>query len=177
MSSDPSNINFAEFRRIVCISQDMLQGATQNYSHLIPIGPSQPVTDPARAAEKDGLVQTLADAGGNREAFIDVLDDHRVECENEGDYEEVLSPHLFISHPQILCTPLHVRVLTPSVSRPRPRTCVSVSCAGTTIPVRGMSCLTGAYTAATLQSKQQKASRSSRACERMLECREQSAGY
>jgi len=69
VSSDPSNINFAEFRRIVCISQDMLQ-------------------------EKDGLVQTLADAGGNREAFIDVLDDHRVECENEGDYEEAKATYM-----------------------------------------------------------------------------------
>ena len=153
----------------------MLQGATQNYSHLIPIGPSQPVTDPARAAEKDGLVQTLADAGGNREAFIDVLDDHRVECENEGDYEEVLSPHLFIPHPQILCTSA--------------RACVHTFCIQAKATYMRLCelrrdddsrsrdellnrCLHSCNPAVT----QQKASQSSRACERMLECREQSAG-
>jgi len=67
--ADPSQLNFAEFRRVVCISQDMLQ-------------------------EKDGVVQTLADAGGNREQFIEILDEHRIECEDEGDYEEAKATYM-----------------------------------------------------------------------------------
>jgi len=66
---DPANINFSEFRRVVCISQDMLQ-------------------------DTDGVVQTLADVGGNREHFIEVLDDHREECEREGDYEEAKATYM-----------------------------------------------------------------------------------
>jgi len=64
VTDEPSEINFVEFRRIVCMSQDMLQ------------------EDP------DGNVVSLADIGGNRDAFIQVLDDHREECEKEGDYSE-----------------------------------------------------------------------------------------
>jgi len=61
---DPSEINFVEFRRIVCMSQNMMQ------------------------EEEDGTIRTLMEVGGNRDQFIRVLDDHREECEKEGDYHE-----------------------------------------------------------------------------------------
>lgn len=67
---EPKEINFVEFRRVVCMSQDMLQ------------------------EEEDGTIRTLADVGGNRDAFIRALDDHREECEKEGDYHEAKATYI-----------------------------------------------------------------------------------
>merc|ERR1711959_857123 len=70
VAEDDTEINFVQFRRIVVISQDMLQ------------------------EEADGSIRTLADVGGNRDAFIRVLDDHREECEKEGDYHEAKASYI-----------------------------------------------------------------------------------
>lgn len=42
--------------------------------------------------EEDGTIRTLMEVGGNRDQFIRVLDDHREECEKEGDYHEAKVP-------------------------------------------------------------------------------------
>jgi len=44
------------------------------------------------AEEEDGTIRTLMEVGGNRDQFIRVLDDHREECEKEGDYHEAKVP-------------------------------------------------------------------------------------
>ena len=69
-------------------------------------------------AEKDGVVQTLADAGGNREQFIEILDEHRIEREDEGDYEEAITliPTLRVtirSHSPYLSLPSPHGILRP----------------------------------------------------------------
>jgi hypothetical protein len=70
VAEEPSEINFVEFRRVVCISQNMLQ------------------------EEEDGTTRTLMEVGGNRDQFIRVLDDHREECEKEGDYQEAKATYM-----------------------------------------------------------------------------------
>jgi len=70
VAEEAPDMNFAEFRRIICMTQDMLQ------------------------EQEDGSIVTLADIGGNRDAFIRALDDHREECEKEGDYHEAKATYV-----------------------------------------------------------------------------------
>ena len=51
--------------------------------------------------EEDGTIRTLMEVGGNRDQFIRVLDDHREECEKEGDYHEAKAFVIFYTRASI----------------------------------------------------------------------------